>query len=65
MWPLLFLGSLLPIWRRTGVDRPLNAWQYVGQELKHPKKHIPVEEAIERAKQAGYFKGPGYIGIVG
>lgn len=65
MWPLLFIGSLLPIWRRAGVDRPLNAWQYVNISMSEPMKHIPVEEAIARAKQASYLKGPGHSSIAG
>jgi len=54
----LFVLSLLPIWRRAGVDRPLNAWQLVNTAASEPMKHIPVEEAIDRAKQAGYFNRP-------
>lgn len=60
MWLLLFIGSLLPIWRRAGVDRPLNSWQYVATALRQPMKHISREEAIERARQAGYLKRPSY-----
>lgn len=65
MWPLLFIASLLPVWRIAGQDKPFNAWQYISQELQHPKKHIPVEEAIERAREAGYLEGSGRAGIAG
>jgi hypothetical protein len=50
MWLWLFIGSLLPIWRRAGDDRPLNTWQYIGTSIREPMKHIPTEEAIEQAK---------------
>jgi len=56
VWPILLIGSLLPVWRRAGVDRPLNAWELVAMAAKHPMKHIPVDEAIENARQAGYLK---------
>ncbi len=65
MWPILLIGSLLPIWRRAGVERPLNAWELVATAAKQPMKHIHVEEAIARAREAGYLKGPGRTGIVG
>lgn len=65
MWLLLFIGSLLPIWRRAGVDRPLNSWGYIGAALQSPMKHISVEEAVARAREAGYLKGPGHIDIAG
>lgn len=68
MWPLLFIASLIPVWRRAGVDKPLNTWEYIGTALKHPMEHISVEEAIARARKArdaGYLKGPGHTGVVG
>ena len=49
---LALIISFVPIWRRAGIDKPLNTWQYFGAALKEPMKHIPVEEAIERAKQS-------------
>lgn len=63
MWPLLFLGSLIPFWRRAGVDKPLNTWEVLAAGMKSPMKHISVEEAIGKARQAGYFKRPGHTGI--
>ncbi len=65
MWPILLIGSLLPIWKRAGVERPLNAWELLAAAARQPMKHIPVEEAIARARQAGYLKGPGHTGTVG
>ena len=61
MIPLLFIFSLVPIWRRAGVDKPLNTWQYLGQALKEPMPHISVEEALDRAEEAGYFERSGNI----
>jgi len=51
-----FIFSLLPIWRRAGVREPLNAWQVINKGLTEPMKHIPVEEAIARARRASYLK---------
>ncbi len=65
MWPILLIGSLLPIWRRAGVERPLNAWELVTMAMKQPMKHISTEEAIARAREVGYLKGPGGAGLVG
>lgn len=54
---VLLIGSLVPIWRRAGVDRPLNAWELLATAAKQPVEHIHVEEAIARAREAGYLKG--------
>ena len=63
MWPIILIGSLLPVWRRAGVNQPLNAWQYVATSIREPMKHLSVEEAIERARQTGYLKGRSYTGF--
>lgn len=55
MWLLIFVGSLLPIWRRAGVAEPLNAWQYLFTSIREPMRHISTGEAIARAKEAGYL----------
>ena len=59
----LLIASLLPIWRRAGVDRPLNSWQYISEALSRPMKHIPIEEALKRAEEAGYLKRPSGVTI--
>jgi len=64
MWLVLFLGSFAPIWRRAGIDQPLNVWQYIGAALQQPMDHITVEEALERAKASGYLKRPDNITAV-
>lgn len=61
MWLLLFIFSLMPAWKRAGIDRPLNMWQYMGAALHTPMKHITVEEALERAEASGYLKRPDNI----
>ena len=63
MWLLLLIGSFLPVWRRAGVDRPLSTWENMDMGFTPPEQHIPVEEAIGRARQAGYLKGLGRTGI--
>jgi len=52
MWFWLFLGSLLPIWRRAPSQEGLNTWQYLQASLSEPMKHIPTETAILRAREA-------------
>ena len=51
MWPFLLVISLLPIWRYPPVDDSLNFWQMLVATRK-PRKHIPAEEAIEKARLA-------------
>jgi hypothetical protein len=51
-WLLLLIGTFIPIWRRAGIDQPLNLWQYIAASISEPMKHIPAEEAIQRAKEA-------------
>ena len=61
--PLALILSLAPIWRRAGVEGGLNAWQYLAISIREPMKHISVEAAIERARQAGYLKRPSNTSI--
>lgn len=47
--------TLLPIWRCAGGQRGMNFWQYANVAfLRSPGSypHIPIEEAIERARSA-------------
>ena len=62
MWGWLIIASLLPIWREPDLDTPLNAWQVITRNLTTTEEynrsiHITVEEALAKARQAGYFKG--------
>ncbi len=61
MWPLLFLASIMPIWREADIDKPLNIWQFIHANATRQKKHLPVEEALNRAEQAGYLKRRGIL----
>lgn len=67
MWLLLFIGSLLPIWRNSPSKEHLNFWQFIREEPFYPEKrpHISVEEALARAEQAGYLKGSSNPNIIG
>ena len=47
--------SLLPIWRCAGGQPSMNFWQYANIAFLRPPEsypHIPIETAIERARQA-------------
>lgn len=44
--------SVLPIWRRAGIEKPLNFWEILSAG---PMEHISVEEALGRARKAGYI----------
>lgn len=61
-WTLLFIFSLLSIWRNSPSKEPLNFWEFIREEPFYPEKrpHIHVEEALRRAKQAGYIGDPSY-----
>ena len=48
---VLLLFSLLPIWRYPPEEQPFNLWQLFAARTKE-RKHIPVSEAIERAREA-------------
>ena len=61
--PLALGLSFAPIWRRAGVEGGLSAWQYMAISIREPMKHINVETAIERARQAGYLKRPSNTSI--
>jgi len=62
MWPFLFLLALVPIWRRAGTDRSLSTLENFTTGFTPEEIHIPVEEALQNAQEAGYFKRPCAVG---
>ena len=50
-WTLLFIFSLLRIWRYPPKEGGLNVWQVL-QATREERPHLPVEEAIRRATEA-------------
>ena len=56
---LIFLGSMLPIWRNLPAKEKLNLWQFILEEpfgsRGEERPHIDSREAIYRAKQVGYI----------
>ena len=60
IWWLLLAGSFLKVWRRAGIDEPLDTWEYIRAAMSQPMKHLSVEEAIERARQSGYLSESYY-----
>ncbi len=61
-WLVLLLVSFVPVWRRTGSDPAdgtgYNIWQILSRPegaFTGPDEHIHIDEAIRRAKEAGYI----------
>ena len=55
-WTMLFVFSLLPIWRSPPREGALNLWD-LAAGIKEKRPHIPVEEAIRRAREAAGLDG--------